>query len=192
VLKLIYQAAAFGPIDLEYHRPVVRVGSSEDNDLVLRHPSVEPRHCLLVFRGEKVLCLPPHQAVSSQTDLGRLTGPEFGSGDSLTIGELQFRLAHSSGTVAVPEVQSRGAGDSGGEAATGIGEDVSQRRYYCEYCKTFIQEAELKHMGLVGRAKRKLCPKCSRVLESEPEPQKPPPPVPTKQPSRFWRPGGAQ
>jgi pSer/pThr/pTyr-binding forkhead associated (FHA) protein len=104
VLKLVYHTPVFGPIDLEYAGPVVRAGRSEDNDLVLRHPSVEPHHCLLVFRGEKVLCLAPGQAISSQTDLGSVTGPEFGVGDQISIGELQFTLAHSAQTVALPEV----------------------------------------------------------------------------------------
>ena len=170
MLKLIYHTALFGPINLDYHRPVIRVGRSEDNDLVLRHPSVEPHHCLLVFRGEKVLCLPPSHASPAQTDLPSLTGPELGPGDPLRIGDLQFSLAHSSRTVAVPELHSLGstAGASEGEAA-------NQRRYYCAHCRAFIQDAEVKHIGLVGHAKRDLCPKCSRVLETEPELPKPSP-----------------
>jgi hypothetical protein len=177
VLKLIYHTAVFGPIDLEYDRPVIRVGSSADNDLVLRHPSVEPHHCLLVFRGEKVLCLPPNQAILAQTDLRSLTGPELGPGDPLRFGELQFSLAHSSRTVAVPEMHSRGsaAGASEGNAATGTGEEADQRCYYCAHCRTFIRGAEAKRVGLVGRAKRSLCPKCSGLLKTEPEPQKPSP-----------------
>ena len=63
MLELIYHSGVFGPIHFEYSGPTVRVGSSEDNDLVLRHPSVELYHCLLVFRGEKVLCLPPDAVV---------------------------------------------------------------------------------------------------------------------------------
>ena len=102
MLKLIYHTAVFGPIDLEYARPVIRVGRNEDNDLVLRHPSVEPYHCRLVFRDESVLCLPPNQAIRSQTDLRGLNGLEFGPGDPIQIGDLQFSLAHSSKTVAVP------------------------------------------------------------------------------------------
>lgn len=174
VLKLIYHTVVFGPIDLEYDRPVIRVGHSDDNDLVLRHPSVEPHHCLLVFRGESVLCLPPNQAISSQTDLRSLTGPEFGPGEPIRIGDLQFSLAHSSRTVAVPEVHSQGSTDGGleDEAATGTGEEASQRRYYCPHCRAFIRDAEVKRVGLVGHAKCNLCPKCSRMLETEPEPPK--------------------
>lgn len=175
MLKLIYHTAVFGPIDLEYDRPVIRVGRNEDNDLVLRHPSVEPHHCLLVFRDEKVLCLPPSQAIPSQTDLRSLTGPELGPGDPIRIGDLQFSLAHSSRTVAVPEVHSQGstAGASEGDAATGTGKEASQQRYYCAHCRAFIQDAEVKRVGLVGHAKRNLCPKCSGLLEMEPEPPKP-------------------
>jgi hypothetical protein len=177
VLKLIYHTAVFGPIDLEYDRPVIRVGRSEDNDLVLRHPSVQPHHCLLVFRGEKVLCLLPTQAIPAPTDLQSLPGPEFGPGDPLWIGDLQFGLAHSSKTVALPEVHSQGstAGASQDDATTGTGEEANQPRYYCAHCRAFIREAEIKHVGLVGHAKRNLCPKCSHLLETGPEPPKPSP-----------------
>ena len=173
MLKLIYHTAVFGPIDLEYDRPVILVGRSEDNDLVLRHPSVEPHHCLLVFRGEKVLCLPPSQAILSQTDLWSLTGPELGAGDPIRIGDLQFSLAHSSKTVAVPAVHSQGsnAEASEGDAAAGTSEAASQPRYYCAHCRAFIQDAEVKRVGLVGHAKRNLCPKCSHPLETGPEPR---------------------
>ena len=177
VLKLIYHTVVFGPIDLEYDRPVIRVGRSEDNDLVLRDPSVEPHHCLLVFRGERVLCLPPSQAHLAQTDLRSLTGPELGPGDSLRIGELQFNLAHSSRTVAVPELDRQGStpGASQGNAATGAGEEAGEGRYYCARCRTFIRGAEVKRVGLVGHGKRILCPKCSGLVEPEPKPQKPAP-----------------
>ena len=185
MLKLIYHTAVFGPIDLEYDRPVIRVGSSEDKDLVLRHPSVEPYHCLLVFRDEKVLYLPPSEALPSPSDLRSLTGPELGAGDPIQIGELQFSLAHSSKTVSVPEVHGHGSttGAAEGDAATGTGEEASRKRYYCARCRAFIQDAEVKHVGLVGHAKRSLCPKCSGLLETEPEPQPPAPEVK----KRLWQ-----
>ena len=177
VLKLIYHTTVFGPIDLEYDRPVIRVGRSEDNDLVLRDPSVEPHHCLLVFRGEKVLYLPSSQANLAKTDLRSLTGPELGPGDLLKIGELQFSLAHSSRTVAVPELDRQGStpGASQGNAATGAGEEAGEGRYYCAHCRAFIRGAEVKRVGLVGHAKRNLCPKCSHPLETGPEPRQPSP-----------------
>jgi hypothetical protein len=182
VLKLIYHTVVFGPIDLEYDRPVIRVGSSEDNDLVLRHPSIEPHHCLLVFRGEKVLCLPPGQPIPLQTDLGTLTGQELGAGDSIAIGDLQFSLAHSSRTVAVPGVdgQDSSAGGSRDGAPTGPGENVAQQHYYCAHCQAFIQATRVKRLGLVGHAKRNLCPKCSHPLETKLTSQEPAPEMATR------------
>jgi hypothetical protein len=176
VLKLIYHTGIFGPIDLEYDGPIIRVGRSEDNDLVLRHPSIQPHHCLLVFRDEKVLCVSPGQADTAQDDLERLTGPEFGVGDQITIGELQFTLAHSSRTVAIPEAGNQGAGAEAweGDTAAGASEGASAGRYFCAHCRVFIPITEAKRLGVVGRAKRYLCPKCSGVLDIErPEPPKP-------------------
>jgi hypothetical protein len=173
VLKLIYASSVFGPIDLEYDQPVIRVGNSEENDLVLMHPSIAPYHCTLVFRGETVLCLLPDVAIDSETELRNLAGPEFGAGDTLSIGDLQFTLAHSSRTVAVPERQNQDsklvASDNG--AATRTGKEPSQPRYYCTLCRAFVQPAEVKRVGLVGQAKHCLCPKCSRELEIRVDPE---------------------
>ena len=176
VLKLIYHTPVFGPIDLEYSGPVVRAGRSEDNDLVLRHPSVEPHHCLLVFRDEKVLYLSPQDAISSETDLRSLAGPEFSAGDSIKIGELQFSLAHSARTVAIPQPHGEAgrAGATAGDSAPGECEGASPRRYYCAHCRMFIPDAQVKRLGVVGHAKRYLCPKCSGLLDIEPELPKPP------------------
>jgi hypothetical protein len=157
MLKLIYHTAVFGPIDLEYEKPVIRVGRNEDNDLVLRHPSVEPYHCLLVFRSERVACLPPSEAVPSEADVRKAARAEFGVGEQLTIGELRFTLAHSSRTVAIPEVHP--------QEAMGEASPPPQGRYYCSTCRKYYLETEVKRVGLVGHAKRCLCPKCSRVLE---------------------------
>ena len=177
MLSLIYQSAVFGPIRLEYDRPVIRVGSSEDNDLVLRDPSVEPHHCLLVFRGDKVVCLPPDPAISGDTDLQNLSGPECGMGEQLTIGELQFNLVHSARTVAIPQVRSQTArpGAPENEPAERAGERANRERYFCSRCRVFVPNAEVKRVGLVGNAKRHLCPKCSSLLQVELPPPKPPP-----------------
>ncbi len=169
MLELIYHSSVFGPIRLDYYEPVVRVGRSEDNDLVLRHPSVDPHHCLLVFRGEKLLCLPCDDAVFAEADLEALTGPEYGDGEQIQIGEIRFNLAHSTQTVAIPEVHRPEARPGAATAREGPG----QRRFYCVRCRVFVPQREIRRLGLVGHAKRYLCPKCSSLLELEPEPSKP-------------------
>jgi len=177
VLELIYHSAVFGPIHFEYEGPVVRIGSSEDNDLVLRHPSVEPHHCVLVFRGEKVICLPPDAAVWEAGDRCKLDGTELGMGDEIQIGDLRLSLAHSARSVAIPEARtqavSSGAGESG--SAAGAKEGPGQAGYFCTHCRVFIPQTQVNRVGLVGRAKRCLCPKCSSVLDSEPDQAMPAP-----------------
>jgi hypothetical protein len=174
VLELIYHTAVFGPIHFEYSGPVVRVGSSEDNELVLRHPSVQPHHCLLVFRGEQVLCLPPETVINWETDWWELDGPEFRVGERIQIGELQLSLAHSTRNVAIPDVREHadGARAAEGQGARQPSEGVGAQGYFCAHCRVFIPEAQVNRVGLVGHAKRCLCPKCSTVLDTEPEPPK--------------------
>lgn len=163
MLKLIFHTAVFGPIHLEYDRPVIRVGSSEDNDLVLRDASIAPHHCQLVFRGEKVLCVDAGLCLVSAGDLRALPGPEYGLGDMLRIGNCQFSLAHSPRTVALPELLTGGSPDSTEPSDA----DTRQPRYYCEHCRVFVPEDRVKRVGLVGHAKRTLCPKCSSLLTPE-------------------------
>jgi hypothetical protein len=166
VLKLIYHTAVFGPIDLEYDRPVIRVGSSQKNDLVLPHSSVEPFHCLLVFRGEKVLCLPPRQDVPSPAELRWLTGPEFGAGDTINIGDLMFSLAPSSRTVALPDIHSPDPStESWPDVPACNPQENTEARHLCPHCRITIPDTEVKRVGLVGHTKIMLCPKCSRRLE---------------------------
>jgi hypothetical protein len=167
VLKLIYHSPVFGSIDFEYDRPLISVGRAEDNNLVLRHESVELHHCFLLFRGEKLICLPRSKVPPAPADLPHVSGRELGSGDSLWIGELQFTLGHSTSSVTLHAVS---ATEESCEFAPGKGAlepAVGERQFYCPQCLTFIPESQVKRVGLVGHAKRNLCPKCSRVLEGE-------------------------
>jgi hypothetical protein len=178
VLKLVYHTGVLGPIDLEYEQPFVRVGSSPDNDLVLPHKTIAPYHCLLVFHGEKLLVLPPSRELPSAADLQTLRDGELGLGDSFTIGEVEFTLAHSSKTVALPELP-------GAPPAPRPPEDATRHRYFCPHCQRVVPEAELRHVGLVGHPKRRMCPKCSHMFDSEPAPAAPPPPPASKKRSKF-------
>jgi FHA domain len=174
VLKLIYHTAALGPIELEYSRPVIRVGSSGNNDLVLAHPSVEPHHCQLVFREEKLLCIPASPAIPPEMDLRSLRGPEYGAGEQLRIGEVLFSLAHSARSVAVPTPPRPGLERETVKThpPNAVEKTADSGSYYCPQCQEYYQSAEVRRVGLVGSAKRCLCPKCSRVLDIEPVPRK--------------------
>ncbi len=170
MLKLTYHNPVFGPIDLEYGRPVIRVGRSENNDLVLRHPSIQPYECILVFRDRKLLCLPPSQAISPDTDLQSLTGLEYGPGDQLQIGEVLFTVGRAANTVEIPEAALPHLADSAvPEPGMSELETVSPGTYLCPHCRVAYQAEQLKRVGLVGRPKRWLCPKCSHVFGTAPE-----------------------
>ena len=172
MLKLIYNSPVFGTIDFEYYRPLVSVGRAEDNDLVLRHASVELHHCFLLFRGEKVICLPRSKLPPDPTELPQVSGRELGSGDSLWIGELQFTLGHSSSSVTLHAVSAPEELSEFAPGKAALEPAVVERQFYCPQCRISIPETQVKRVGLVGHAKRNLCPKCSRVLEGEPGAEK--------------------
>lgn len=155
MLKLIYHTHVFGPIDFEYDRHSIRVGSDPANDLVLSHSSVSEFHCVLVFRDEKVIWLPPEACELPDSDLLAMTGPEFTAGDRFQVGELEFVLDHSSRSVALHRHQTSQQ-DS---------QQTEHFRHFCPNCRRFVPEQAVKRVGLVGQPKRELCPQCSRLLE---------------------------
>lgn len=155
MLKLIYHTHVFGPIDFEYDRHWIRVGSDPANDLVLSHPSVADFHCMLVFHNEKVIWLPPQAWELPESDLLAMTGPEYSAGDRIQVGELEFVLDHSSRSVALHQHR----------ASQQDSEPTESCRHFCPNCRRFIPEQAVKRVGLVGQPKRELCPQCSRLLE---------------------------
>ena len=118
-----------------------------------------------MFRGEKLLYLSPDDAISSEADLRSLSGPEFGIGDKISIGELQFSLAHSARTVALPEVYSQDGQAGALERGSATGASAGARpRAILRALPAVYSDAEVKRLGVVGQAKRCLCPKCSGLL----------------------------
>jgi hypothetical protein len=87
---------------------------------------------------------------------------------------VEFTLAHSSKSVAIPEALSHATVTAGSVEDLKSGE-ANQPRYFCPKCLVFLQESEVKRVGLVGHAKRLLCPKCSTLVNEEAAPQKPEP-----------------
>jgi len=171
VLKLVYHTAVFGPINLEYEKPLLRVGSGEDNDLVVPHPSVKRHHCLLSFWEENVALLPPDVVLSTPTEIPAGCGEVLGLGDTLRIGAVEFTLEHSINTVALPETAHLPPAEA--PAAPG----PAGPRYYCAHCGIFLAAAQVKRVGLVGHAKHFLCPNCSAHVQPEC--------VPVESPSGF-------
>lgn len=159
MLKLVYHSNLFGPIDLEFERAIIRVGSSEDNDLVVRHPSVKAHHCRLLFRGEGVFLLPPGQGPEEDAAHQPSESPELGLGDSFNIGEVRFSLLHSSKTVALPAPRE----------LPSLPKEPPEPGLYCPHCRVVVPESKLKRVGIVGRAKHTMCPKCSHLLATEDE-----------------------
>ncbi len=159
MVKLVYHTVALGPINLDYGKALVRVGSSEDNDLVLLHPSVKAHDCLLVFRDETLTVLPPEFPVAADTDLRAFKDEIYQKGDTLNIGALAFQVGHSNNTVSLPP-----PGPAGAPPVNDARAFSDPHRYYCGHCRSFIAPAEVKKLGLVGQSKRAFCPKCSHPV----------------------------
>ncbi len=166
MLKLVYHTHVLGPIELEFDKALIRVGSGEDNDLVIPHPSVRPHHCVLVFDEDALFYLAPGQEASWHDARQPLAPSEFRLGDTLRIGDVQFSLQYSSQTVALPKPFVAGPGSLASSMVSSAPSDgrPEDQPYYCPHCRAFLGEAQLKRVGLVGHAKHKLCPKCGRAV----------------------------
>ncbi len=154
MVKLVYHTRTLGPIGLDYCRPVATVGSDPGNDLVLPHPSVRPRHCILEFLEDCVRLAPPPDGAVPDPAADALAGRQFFVGDQLAIGEVMFEIQPSGRTVVIPQYQPPREPEFVGTGPL----------YFCEHCQRSYPASTLTRIGLVGRPKRLLCPKCSREL----------------------------
>ena len=146
MVKLVYQTS-LGPISLEYEQAMITVGSAPDNELVLPHPSVLPYHCRLALQDDRVVVHP------GEGEGGGLE--EVPVDGRFTIGELTFEVHHSGNTVAIP---------LGALGQPGLPADDPDAPYYCQNCQIHFHEHEVKRIGIQGRGKHALCPRCSRPV----------------------------
>ena len=98
MLRLVYHTKVFGPLNFEFSRPLVRIGSAKDNHLVLLHPSVEPYHCALAWEEESFALLPPNAEETTPLD----DAPRYAPGDTLVVGEVSLCVERSPNSIAVP------------------------------------------------------------------------------------------
>ena len=169
MLRLVYHSPLFGPLHFEYSKAVVRVGSCRDNDLVLLHASVRPYHCVLVF-DEASLCLLPPEAVGNDGVLAAApAGPRYEPGDTLHLGELDLQVERSPNSVAVPQLGVVATAQPGQTAEGFWRADFAavpaEARWLCGRCGLRLTTPQVHVLGLVGRRKYALCPKCSQTLE---------------------------
>lgn len=168
MLRLVYHTDLFGALYLEYNQPLVRVGSSSDNDLVLLHPSVSPHHCSLLFEEDSVRVLPADFQLRPEGLPPGLEVPCYVEGDTLPIGEVPLLVEHSPNTVALPcpraETVDTGLTPDGYWRAD-AGQAPPRARWLCRACAIRLEDRQITRIGLEKSRKHFLCPKCSHELE---------------------------
>lgn len=146
MVKLVYHTS-LGPISLEYDQAVINVGSAADNELVLPHPSVQPYHCRISFQPDSLTVL--------AAEGGSGVTEEVGVGNRFHVGEVSFEVQHSGGAVAIPV---------DALASHQLPADDPDAPYFCQNCDVHFHEHEVKRIGIQGRGKHLLCPRCSRPV----------------------------
>lgn len=162
MLRLVYHTTVFGPLNLEYPGPRVRVGSCRDNDLVLPHPSVRPYHCTLLLTEDTVTVLPPDAGEARPPD-----APCYGPGDRLQIGELLLSIEHSPNTVAVPPPKAEAllpGRNHRGFWRADYKAVPDAARWLCSRCQLRFEDRQIRALGIEGGRKHILCPQCSLEL----------------------------
>ncbi len=164
MLRLVFRSGVFGPMYFEYPRPCIRVGSSQDNDLVLPHPSVHPYHCQLWMEEDGLAVLSPDAPAA---DPGP-RAPRYGEGQALMIGELRLEIERSPNSIVVPVdtpvVPANPAQDERGYWFAEHPEVPLTARWLCTPCERRFDDGQVKVIGLVGARKHVLCPICSQRL----------------------------
>jgi hypothetical protein len=191
MLKLVFHTTDFGSFNFEFFKPYIRVGRQPDNDLVLPHPSVQPYHCIIVFREDSLVVLPPESTPNPGLDPQQWDGPVYGAGDTLRVGELALAIELSRNTVAIPKLPSRRPPPVHPQAwpLTPTPADTPQTPtattpdpaiplpegplYLCVQCQCVFPDAAVTRIGLVGHSKHRLCPHCSYPVEPYQKPAAP-------------------
>jgi hypothetical protein len=156
MVKLVHHTAEFGSINFEYHHSVITVGSAEDNDLVLPDPSVRPYHCQIVLDDDHLRVIAARDGAPPPEDSSGNAG-RYSLGEQFMIGELLFEVQHSvNTTVAIPQA----ALDVPAQPVS----DPTGKPYKCDQCHEFFFAQDVHIIGLEGRRKHLLCPKCSRPV----------------------------
>jgi len=174
MVKLVYHSTT-GPIALEYEQALISVGSAADNDLVLPHPSVQPYHCKLALQADSV----QEQA----WDGSRVAADVISVGGKWQVGELEFDVQEAGASVAIPQ---------GALAQHALPVDDPDAPYYCESCQLHFHDHQVKRVGLQGKAKHVLCPRCSRPLVLSQREEAPPSGIVQKIKRGFLRLFGAE
>lgn len=169
MLRLVYHTTVFGPLHFEFSKPLVRIGSCRDNDLVLPHSSIKPYHCILLFQEEAIQLLPPEAVQDGELVATASNASSYGAGDVLNVGEVALSVETSDQSVALPDAEARGHVIAPGKTAEGYwraGSELApvQARWLCPQCGIRLIDAQLHVMGLVGHRRHLLCPQCSHEV----------------------------
>ena len=139
--------------------------------LIRQAPRIETADAAYYVHSRDTIGLPPLEKFDSSEDYYSAAFHELihWSGSSLRLNRDGIRNGYFGNQVYSQEERARA---SEADSATGASKGASPRRYFCAHCRVFIPDAEVKRLGVIGHAKRCLCPKCSGLLVAEPEPPK--------------------
>lgn len=150
MVRLVYHTP-FGAINLEYDQPLISVGSAPNNDLVLKHPSVRAYHARVELLDDR---LRVHPALG-EGEINPDTALQFGQGEQFLLGEVLLEVQRGANTVAVP-LQAL--------LPEPMPQDDPNAPFFCEHCQRHRHASEITRIGIQGKPKHLLCPKCSHPV----------------------------
>lgn len=162
--RLILQFEGLSPGSINLNLGVTRVGRAEDNDLVIRHPSVSAHHCEVELGVDFVRVRDCQSTNGTYIDNHRIQAACLEPGQALRIGDIPAIIERSLAGVSIPKIETPrpprslelAEGVWSCERHNGVRAEWQCSQCSGRYCGPCIHELRLER----GRPHR-LCPICS-------------------------------
>lgn len=104
--RLVLQTDGLMPGSVDLNLGITRVGRAEDNDFIIRHPSVSGHHCEVELGLDFVRVRDCQSTNGTFVDAVRVTpaaAQSIGPGQVLRLGDVRALVQHANDTVSVPQ-----------------------------------------------------------------------------------------
>jgi len=166
--RLILQMEGVNPGSIDLNLGVTRVGRADDNDFVIRHPSISAHHCELELGLEFVRIRDCGSTNGTFVNNQRIQSATLEPGQTLRIGDIPVLVELSTDTVSVPKFERArppqsvdlGQGIWSCERHNGV-----RAQWHCPKCKGKFCSPCIHQLRLIQGRTHQLCPICSAHVE---------------------------
>lgn len=166
--RLLFEIDGFVSRSKDLGWGVSTVGRSEDNDVVITHPSVSSHHCEVELTPETLTVRDLHSTNGTFVNDRSVTVAVLDPGQTLRLGQVVVMVERELDRVSVPEltVPSEPHSERMADGAWSCEWHATIRAaWQCPKCEARFCSGCIREMRLLRGRSHKFCPKCSAPVE---------------------------